>query len=94
MLAQLVLLLPGGDNEALDILLAGSRKKEQLVGELQKKYGYIKMKAEEEVASWEKSCGNYGCSHESGKHDSHNSHDSHDHDVAQAHSGHKSKHKM
>lgn len=39
-------------------------KKDQLVGELQKKYGYVKEKAEEEISSWEKSCGSCGCSHD------------------------------
>ena len=37
-------------------------KKDQLIGELQKKYGYIKEKAEEEISTWEKQCGSCGCS--------------------------------
>lgn len=39
-------------------------KKDQLIGKLQEKYGYLKDKAEEEISSWEKSCGSCGCDHE------------------------------
>lgn len=38
-------------------------KKDQLVGELQKKYGYLKEQAEDEISKWEKSCGSCGCEH-------------------------------
>jgi uncharacterized protein YjbJ (UPF0337 family) len=61
-------------------------KKDQLIGELQKKYGYMKEKAEDEIAKWQKSCGSCGCAHE---HDSSGSHDSDAHAHAgQAHDTH------
>jgi uncharacterized protein YjbJ (UPF0337 family) len=46
-----------------DDLMKINGKKEQLIGEIQKKYGYMKSQAEAEVANWEKSCGpSCGCS--------------------------------
>lgn len=37
-----------------DDLMRINGKREQLMGELQRKYGYIRAKAEEEISSWEK----------------------------------------
>ena len=68
-----------------DDLMKINGKKEQLVGHLQQKYGYLKEKAEEEVSNWETSCGSCGCSqdhhrHEEDKlHHGNNSHHHHDH---------------
>ncbi len=40
-------------------------KKDQLVGKIQKRYGYAKDKADQELSQWEKQC---SCDHDNSKH--------------------------
>lgn len=60
-----------------DITMINGRR-EELLGSLQKRYGYAKEKAEQELASFEKSC---GCSHDKNM-------DAHSHDRNEGHSSH------
>ena len=72
-----------------DDLMKINGKKEQLVGQLQKKYGYIKEKAEEEINNWENSCGSCGCSQDEHRHQEdglhHGNNDQHHHDENHEH---------
>lgn len=72
-----------------DDLMKINGKKEQLIGEIQKKYGYMKSQAETEVANWEKSCGSScGCNADHNNH-SHNQNNQHgnSHEDHQSHHG-------